>query len=137
MKITKTQLQQIIKEEVEKTLKEAYGDKYIKPGARDRRWRPPARGAAPGTSGFLPDETTKGAERLPDCLYDGDGKKLGGNMSFAKAAGEGLVAERPKGRCVGKWNRQTAAWIDGRAYEYDTFKGGLQKDDKGNPIPKR
>ena len=135
MKITKTQLRQIIKEEVGKTLKEAYGDKYITPSYRDRQWRPPARGSAPGTSGILPDETTKGAERLPDCLYDRNGKKLGGNMSWAAASEEGLVPGSRSARCA--MPRKKVAYVGKKAYEYDTFKGGLQKDDDGNPIPKK
>jgi len=134
MKITKSQLRQIIKEEVDKTLKEAYGDKYTTPSFRDRQWRPPARGSAPGTSGKLPDETTEGAEELPDCLYNRDGKKLGGFMSHAKAAGEGLVPGQRGARCA--MPRKKVAWLGEKPYEYDAFKGGLQKDDKGNPIPK-
>jgi len=137
VKITKTQLRQIIKEEVDKTLKEAYGDKYVTPSYRDRKWRPPARGSAPGTSGMLPDETTKGAEKLPDCLFDGNGKKLdrGNRMSWADASGEGLVPGSRSARCA--MPRKEVAYIGKKAYEYDTFKGGLQKDDDGNPIPKK
>tara|TARA_R100001480_G_scaffold111865_1_gene112913 strand:+ start:59 stop:469 length:411 start_codon:yes stop_codon:yes gene_type:complete len=135
MKITKTQLRQIIKEEAEKILKEAYGDRYISSSFRDRKYRPPARGSAPGTSGRLPDETTKGAEELPDCLYDGNGKKLGGFMSHAKASGEGLVPGSRSSRCA--MPRKGVAYVGKKAYEYDIFKGGLQKDDDGNPIPKK
>ncbi len=130
MKITKSQLRQIIKEEVKETLKE-----YINPNVRGRSWRPPARGSAPGTSGRLPDETTKGAEELPECLFDSNGKKLGGSMSWAKAAGEGLVPGQRGARCA--MSRKKVAHIDKGRYEYDTFKGGLQKDAKGNPIPKK
>ena len=56
-------------------------------------------------------------------------------MSHAKAAGEGLVpGVRRFSRCA--IPRDKVAFIGEKAYEYDTFKGGLQKDDKGNPIPK-
>tara|TARA_R110000803_G_scaffold210158_1_gene281260 strand:- start:375 stop:818 length:444 start_codon:yes stop_codon:yes gene_type:complete len=142
MKITKTQLRQIVKEEIQKelnsdeNLQERFGDKYITPSYRDRQWRPPARGSAPGTSGRLPDQTTKGAEELPKCLFDRNGNNLDrdNRMSWAKAAGEGLAAGAPKGRCA--MPREKVAWIDKKPYEYDTFEGGLQKDDKGNPIPK-
>ena len=127
MKITKTQLRQIIKEDVDKTLKEAYGDKYITPSFRDRQWRPPARGSAPGTTGKLPDETTEGAEKLPDCLFDRNGKKLGGYMSWAKADEKGLVAGRRDCRCA--MPTEKVAWLGEKPYEYNTFKGGLQKDE--------
>jgi hypothetical protein len=33
--------------------------------------------------------------------------------------------------------RKKVAYVGKEAYEYDSFKGGLQKDDKGNPIPKK
>ena len=141
MKITKTQLRQIVKEEIQKelnsdeNLQELFGDKYVTPSYRDRQWRPPARGSAPGTSGQLPDETTPGAEKLPDCLYDGNGKKLGGSMSHAAVGEKGLVPGSRLARCA--MPRKEVAYIGKKAYEYDTFKGGLQKDDDGNPIPKK
>jgi len=129
MKITKSQLRQIIKEEIKETLFDR------EPSSAVRQWRPPARGSAPGTSGKVPDQTTKGAEELPECLFDRNGKKIGGFMSHAKAAGEGLVpGVRRFSRCA--IPRDKVAFIGEKAYEYDTFKGGLQKDDKGNPIPK-
>lgn len=133
MKITKSQLRQIIKEEVKETLKE-----YINPNSsvnrRHRRFdHVPGRGVAPGTSGRPPDQTTEGAEELPECQYSSDGKKLGGWHSWAKAAGMGLVPGRRGARCAIK--REKIAFIDKGHYEYDTFKGGLQKDDKGNPKP--
>ena len=137
MKITKTQLRQIIKEEVELTLKEAYGDKYITPSFRDRQWRPPARGAAPGTTGYPSGKTNKGLGELPNCLYDRNGKNLDpdNRMSWAKAAGEKLVAGQRSARCAMK--RSGVAWLGEKPYEYDTFEGGIQADDDGNPKPKK
>ena len=114
MKITKTQLRQIIKEEIKETLFDR------DPSPAVRQWRPPARGSAPGTSGRLPDQTTKGAEELPECLFDRNGKKIGGFMSHAKADGESLVPGKRGARCA--MPREKVAYIGEKAYEYNTFK---------------
>ncbi len=133
MKITKSQLRQMIKEEIQASLPEnlwqQHQDRKKEPDYKTqlKQYNQKRRGAEAAAE-------KAEAEAIPRCAYDDRGKDTGfsAGMTYRRAASDGLNAQ-DKGRNT-RCKTMAKVYIGrDKVYKYDRASDGAV-DDAGNPV---